>query len=153
MINYEQKIQQINQQKEQWEKEKEYLQLKQQLKESKQSVKQPKIKISTSKLIMFFLLLNCTAIEIFTGIITVINMRMAQELGLAPDLTPLVTLISAVVGQTIGFAVYSLKAAKQNCSGGIVYQQAMFQANNNLIYENEQYEKGGLYNGRDNRLL
>lgn len=47
---------------------------------------------------MFFLLLNCTAIEIFTGIITIMNINIARELGISPDLTPLVTLISAVIG-------------------------------------------------------
>ena len=31
---------------------------------------------------------------------------------MSPDLTPLVALISAVVGETIGFAIYSIKAAK-----------------------------------------
>lgn len=141
MINYDQKIKKINQQKEQWQKKKEYLRLKQQLKESKQSLKY-KIKLSTSKIIMFFLLLNCTAIEIFTGIITVMNINIARELGISPDLTPLVTLISAVIGQTIGFAIYSIKAAKENCRGGIVYEQAMFQANNNLIFNQEDINNG-----------
>lgn len=141
MINYDYKIKKINQQKEQWQKKKEYLQLKQQLKESKQSLKY-KIKLSTSKIIMFFLLLNCTAIEIFTGIITVMNINIARELGISPDLTPLVTLISAVIGQTIGFAIYSIKAAKENCRGGIVYEQAMFQANNNLIFNQEDINNG-----------
>ena len=135
-MNLDQKIKKINQQLEQWEKEKEYLQKKKELKENKKSFK-TKIKLSTSKIVMFFLLLNCSAIEIFTGIITIINLKIAKELMIAPDLTPLITLISAVVGETIGFAIYSIKAAKQNCRGGIVYQQAMFETNNNLIYNQE----------------
>ena len=134
-MNLDQKIEKINQQLEQWEKKKEYLQKKKKLKESKKSFKSKKL--STSKIVMFFLLLNCSAIEIFTGIITIINLNIARELMMSPDLTPLITLISAVVGETIGFAIYSIKAAKQNCRGGIVYQQAMFEANNNLIYNQE----------------
>lgn len=134
-MNLDQKIEKINQQLEQWEKKKEYLQKKKKLKESKKSFKSKKL--STSKIVMFFLLLNCSAIEIFTGIITIINLNIARELMMPPDLTPLITLISAVVGETIGFAIYSIKAAKQNCRGGIVYQQAMFEANNNLIYNQE----------------
>lgn len=143
MINYDQKIQQINQQKQQWQKKKEYLQLKQQLKEDKKSLKY-KIKLSTSKILMYFLFFNCTAIEIFTGIVTIMNINIAREIGINPDLTPLVTLISAGVTQTIGFAIYSIKAAKQNCKGGIVYQQAMFETNNNLIYNDQEDEFNGI---------
>lgn len=143
MINYNQKLKKINQQKEQWQKQKEYLLKKQQIDEQKQEFK-PKKKLSTSKILMFFLLLNCTAIEIFTGIITVMNINIAREMCMTPDLTPLVALISAVVGETVGFAIYSVKAAKQNCRGGIVYQQAMFQANKSLIYENQEEINNGM---------
>ena len=136
MINYDQKIKKINQQKEQLQKKKEYLLKKQQIKELKRGFR-TKIKLSTSKILMYFLFLNCTAIEIFTGIVTIINLNIAREIGINPDLTPLVTLIGAGVTQTIGFAIYSIKAAKENCRDGIVYQQAMFQANNNLIYNQE----------------
>jgi hypothetical protein len=44
---------------------------------------------------------------------------------MAPDLTPLVTLIGAVVSEVIGFAIYSIKAAKENTKGGLVYDKAM----------------------------
>ena len=46
---------------------------------------------------MYFLFFNCTAIEIFTGIVTIMNINIAREIGISPDLTPLVTLISAGV--------------------------------------------------------
>lgn len=143
MINYDQKIKKINQQKEQLQKQKEYLLKKQQIKELKRGLR-AKIKLSTSKILMYFLLLNCTAIEIYTGIVTIININIARQLCISPDLTPLVTLISAVVGETIGFAIYSAKAAKQNCKGGIVYEQAMFEANNNLIYNNQEDNVNGM---------
>ena len=42
-----------------------------------------------------------------------------------PDFTPLVTLIGAVVSEVIGFAIYAIKSAKENTSGGIVYETAM----------------------------
>lgn len=42
-----------------------------------------------------------------------------------PDFTPLVTLIGAVVSEVIGFAIYALKAMKENSKGGIVYDTAM----------------------------
>ena len=145
MINYDQKIKKINQQKEQLQKQKEYLLKKQQIKELKRGLR-AKIKLSTSKIIMYFLFLNCTAIEIYTGIITIININIARQLCISPDFTPLVTLISTVVGETIGFAIYSAKAAKENCKGGIVYEQAMFEANKNLTYNDQE---DNINNGMD----
>ena len=46
---------------------------------------------------------------------------------MAPDFSPLVALIGAVIGEVIGFAVYSLKSAKENTKNGIVYEQAMLE--------------------------
>ena len=134
------KIQKINQQLEQFSLKEQYYTKKKQLQKLKKETS--KFNISTSKILMYFLFLNCTAIEIFTGIVTIINLNIAREIGINPDLTPLVTLIGTGVTQTIGFAIYSIKAAKQNCRGGIVYQQAMFQANNNLIYNQEDNING-----------
>jgi hypothetical protein len=39
-------------------------------------------------------------------------------------MTPLTTLIGAVISEVVGYAVYSLKAAKENTIGGIQYLQA-----------------------------
>ena len=77
--------------------------------------------MSTSKLLTLFLFLNCTTIEIFTGWVTVMNIHNAKELMITPDLSPLNIIIGAVIGETIGFAIYSIKAAKENSKGGIVY--------------------------------
>ena len=44
------------------------------------------------------------------------------------DLSSLCTLITAVVGESISFAIYSYKSIKENTQGGIVYESAM---NNN----------------------
>lgn len=82
-------------------------------------------KTATSKLLVAFLFISCTAIEIFTGYITVKSFELAADLGMSPDLTPLITLIGAVVSEVIGFAIYAIKAAKENTSGGIIYDLAM----------------------------
>lgn len=52
------------------------------------------------------------------------------------DFSPIVTLIGAVVGEVIGFAIYAAKSTKENTEGGIVYQNMMneFELNN---YETE----------------
>ena len=42
-----------------------------------------------------------------------------------PIFSPLVALISAVVGEVIAFAIYALKSAKENTKGGIVYETAI----------------------------
>ena len=44
-----------------------------------------------------------------------------------PDFTPLVALIGAVVSEVVGYAVYALKSAKENTVGGITYESAMRQ--------------------------
>lgn len=82
-------------------------------------------KISCTKLIILFLFINCTFIEIFTGWVTIQNILLARDFGIALDFTPLVTLVGAIVSEVLGFAVYALKAAKENTKGGIVYESAL----------------------------
>ena len=48
------------------------------------------------------------------------DLHLAPQTGMV-DFSPIVTLISAVVGEIIGFAIYAAKAAKENTIGGIVY--------------------------------
>lgn len=84
-----------------------------------------KKKISTTKLLILFLFLNCTAIEIFTGYVTVMNLMLARDFMIALDFTPLVTLVGTVVTEVIGFGVYALKSMKENTCGGIIYESTM----------------------------
>lgn len=116
----------LQRRKENWQKEKEIIIEERKLqKDQDKYIK--KIHVPTSKLIMLFLFLNCTFIELFTGYVTIQNFKLVREVGGMLDLTPLITLISAVVGEVIGFAIYSIKAAKENTVGGIVYDSAMKQ--------------------------
>lgn len=85
-------------------------------------------KLSTSKLLILFLFINCTLVQLFTAWVTVKSFYIVELTGAAPDFTPLVALIGAVVGEVIGFAVYALKSAKENTSGGIVFEQAMMES-------------------------
>jgi hypothetical protein len=82
-------------------------------------------KFSMTKLFMFFLFINCTVIEIFTGWVTVKNLYLAEVHNIAIDFTPLVTLIGVVLGEVLSFGIYALKSMKENTQGGIVYDQAM----------------------------
>lgn len=111
-----------------WQREKEVLERKYKLKQEKREFKKRFLpKISTSKLLIFFLFLNCTIIELFTGFITLKSLDLTTLTMANPDFTPLVTLIGAVVSEVVGYAVYALKSAKENTAGGITYETAMRQ--------------------------
>ncbi len=134
MLNLDKKEERLKKEKQQWQETKKYLTQKRQLEKDKQqffNIHFP----STSKLLTFFLFLNCTAIELFTGWVTMQNIEIARQTMTSPDLSPLITLIGAVVGETIGFAIYSLKAMKENCQGGIVYEQAFLKNQQEEIKE------------------
>lgn len=98
-------------------------------------------KIPTSKLLILFLFINCTVIEIFTGWAMVKMLSIALITGLSIDFTPLVALIGAVVGEVFGYAIYSLKSAKENSVGGIVYDSALRELENNFNQIEEESEE------------
>ena len=52
------------------------------------------------------------------------DLYIAKNTGMV-DFSPIVTLIGAVVGEVIGFAIYAAKSTKENTEGGIVYQNMM----------------------------
>ena len=104
----------------QWEKKREYIIAKERIKAEKKEIKN-KHKPSTSKFLMAFLFINCSIIEIYTMFVIILSMRM----GFEADFGPLQMLITAVVAQVIGYAIYSLKASKENSAGGIVYETAI----------------------------
>lgn len=107
-----------------WAIEKPIIERRNQLLDEQNEVKKRKQKLATSKLLILFLFVNCSVIEIFTGWATVRMLNIAANTGLI-DFTPLVTLIGAVVSEVFGYAVYALKSAKENTAGGIVYDMAM----------------------------
>lgn len=111
-----------------WEKEKPLQEREYKLKQEQAEFKKAhnsKKKLSTSKLLIALLFINCTLIELFTGYITLKSFDLASMTFMMPDFTPLTTLIGAVVGEVIGFAIYAIKSAKENTAGGIVYETAM----------------------------
>lgn len=111
-----------------WQREKEVLERKYKLKQEKREFKKQFLpKISTSKLLILFLFINCTIIELFTGFVTLKSLNLTTLTMANPDFTPLVTLIGAVVSEVVGYAVYALKSAKENTVGGITYETAMRQ--------------------------
>ena len=111
-----------------WQREKEVLERKYKLKQEKREFKKQFLpKISTSKLLILFLFINCTIIELFTGFVTLKSLDLTTLTMANPDFTPLVALIGAVVSEVVGYAVYALKSVKENTAGGITYEAAMRQ--------------------------
>lgn len=111
-----------------WQREKEVLERKYKLKQEKKEFKKQFLpKISTSKLLILFLFINCAIIELFTGFVTLKSLDLTTLTMANPDFTPLVALIGAVVSEVVGYAVYALKSAKENTAGGITYETAMRQ--------------------------
>ena len=111
-----------------WQREKEVLERKYKLKQEKREFKKQFLpKISTSKLLILFLFINCTIIELFTAFVTLKSLDLTTLTMANPDFTPLVALIGAVVSEVVGYAVYALKSAKENTAGGIIYETAMRQ--------------------------
>lgn len=116
----------LQRQERQWEREKVILTRKNKMADEKKEFRLSRFpKVPTTKILMAFLFLNCTIVEIFTGYVTMKSFDVAIITGNSPDLTPLVSLIGAVVSEVIGFAIYSIKSTKENTRGGIVFENAM----------------------------
>ena len=135
----------LNKEKNKWQEQKKLLeeeialkQQKVQFFEDNKIIKKPKI--STTKKIVMFLFINCSLIELFTGFITLANLHLNIQTGALIDFTPIVTLIGAVVSQVIGFAIYAVKATKENTQGGVIYETAM---QNFYSSEESKSQEGG----------
>lgn len=117
-----------------WANEKERLKCQNQIDEEKKELKgkSKEIKLpSWSKLLSLLLFINFTALEIFVGWVTIKSFTLAFQYGMSPDFTPLITLMSAVLGETISYAIYALKSKAENTKGGIVYESMIQQMQNN----------------------
>ena len=125
-----------------WNAEKAILERKQKLREEKREMRKPK-KMSTTKLLVGFLFVNCTLVELFTGWATAQSLKISYMTGNPMDFSPLVTLIGAVVTEVMGFAVYAVKATKENTANGITYMMAQQSLNNenNPIEEDSSEEE------------
>ena len=111
-----------------WQREKEILAIDQEIKNERYEIKNSlKRDMPTfAKLFLIFLFVNFSLIELFTAWVTVRSFSLAYATGIMPDFTPLVTLIGAVIGQTLTYGFYSSKSKAENTEGGIVFESAMY---------------------------
>lgn len=98
---------------------------KQELYKLKHSNDKPKERLSFGKIGFIFLVVNFTVVEIYS----LIMMAILQ------DLTPLPSLIAAVIGNCISFITYNIKSQHENTQGGIVYETAMMKLEHELNEE------------------
>ena len=118
-----------------WEVEKKILEREQQIEEEKYELQQRSWnkKLPFSKFLMIFLFINFTILEIFTGWVTVSSFTLAYTIGMMPDFTPLITLLGAIIGETLSFGIYSAKSKAENVKNGIVFETTMKEINNNAV--------------------
>lgn len=84
---------------------------------------------SWSKLLLIILFINFTILEIFVGWVTIHSFAVASIIGVMPDFTPLITLLGAVIGETVSYGIYSAKSKAENTEGGVVYEKAKWEMN------------------------
>lgn len=124
IMNYQKRKKKLERQIKFWQKEKQLIFLRQDLSKDKKDthnrLKKQRKKTTTTKLLMLFLFISCSAIEFFTIFLTFKGLMLGFL-----DFSALQSLITAVVAQVVGFAIYSLKSVKENTKGGIIYQTAM----------------------------
>lgn len=95
------------------------------LTEARKKIKFP----SWSKLLLIILFINFTILEIFVGWVTIHSFAIASIIGVMPDFTPLITLLGAVIGETVSYGIYSAKSKAENTEGGVVYEKAKWEMN------------------------
>ena len=124
-----------------WDAEKPLIEIQNKIDEEKKELIQERHQIkfpSCSKIFATFLFINFTILEIFTGWVTIKSFSLASTMGITPDFTPLITLIGAVIGQTLSYWIYSSKSKAENTQGGIVYEAAMAGIQSDTDTENEE---------------
>jgi len=119
-----------------WQIEKPLLEQKQLIAEEKEEIisKNKKRKTAFGKLLMIFLFVNFTILELFTGWVTIKSFSLAYTIEQMPDFSPLITLLGAVIGETLSYGIYCHKAKAENTEGGIVFEATM----HNLKNEEEE---------------
>ena len=109
---YDIELQRLKLQEMEWKRKKRLLDKRKALRKSKLEYL-PRLKVSTTKLVMAYIIINCTIVEIY-------SMWVMVKLQ---DISGLYTLITSVIGETIAFLVYAVKSTKENTQGGIIYEK------------------------------
>lgn len=141
-MNIQREKQKLQKQLQVWQAKKQIILQKQDLledvKQTKNRYKEQHKKLSASKFLMLFLFVSCSAIEFFTIFLTFKTVNLGYI-----DFSALQSLITAVVAEVVGFAIYALKSTKENTVGGVVYQTALLEAQQKITQEENNQEAVG----------
>ena len=100
-----------------WKLEKQILEKKQQIKKEKAELLREEKKVTTTKKLVTYLFVCATAIQLFTGYLMIVQIQLLKQgVIVTLDTSPLISLIGAVVGEVMVFAVYAIKSFKENKS-------------------------------------
>ena len=115
-----------------WQKEKTILEKEQKIEEEKYALKKRSWdrKLPFSKILMIFLFINFTILEFFTAWVTIQSFSLAYTIGTMPDFMPLITLLGAIIGETLSYAVYSAKSKAENTKDGLIYETTLLNMQN-----------------------
>lgn len=122
----EEREQEAQQQLANWKRERVILNAEHWIKKDKLNFeeKEPKKRLSTSKILIAFLFINFTVLELFILGVTIASFSLAFATGMPVDFSPLLMLGGAILGETISYLIYTVKSAKENSEGGLVYLKA-----------------------------
>lgn len=90
-------------------------QMRRELKEAREMYAPKKKRLTTAKFALWYIFASCTVVQFYA-------MAAMWHFG---DLSPLISLIGATVGEVISYCAYAAKSAKENTEGGIVYDAAL----------------------------
>ena len=116
-LNKEKTSKQLKNLDENWKLEKQVLKKKQQIKKERAELVREEKKVTTTKKLVAYLFFCATAIQLFTGYLMVTQLKLLKQgMVMTLDTSPLISLIGAVVGEVMVFAVYAIKSFKENKS-------------------------------------
>ena len=117
MLNKNKASQQIKKLDGEWKLERQILEKKQQIKKEKAQLLREEKKVTTTKKLVTYLFVCATAIQLFTGYLMIVQIQLLKQgVIITLDTSPLISLIGAVVGEVMVFAVYAVKSFKENKS-------------------------------------
>ena len=94
-------------------------------------VSEAKQKRTTSKVLMYFILANCTMIELYSMVVMFV----------LKDLSALYSLIGAVIGQSVSYAIYCTKSFKESKEEAInSLERDKFNASLHSEYSYDEYQ-------------
>lgn len=140
---------QISREEAEWAEQRSLIKRQQALENDQRKYKK---KIPTSKILIIILFINCILLQFFVGWVTIKTLSLTEYIGVMPDFAPLLSIIGIVLTEGAGYAIYSIKSAKENSKDGIVYDLAMkqqediYQPQSNYVNE----EKGEIKDDNNN---